>query len=102
MKERPSWIRVIEGGKSDAPEKEAHDDLPHALAVAEALTPSDWRSHVEEELLDLYRRHMMLWNDEQLTYHLMQEGVWEDATFARALIEVTKGRVVPVFQDTSA
>ncbi len=102
MKERPGWIRVIEGGKSDAIEEEVHDDLNRALAHVDSLTPPDWRSHVEEELLDLYRRHMMLWNDEQLTYHLMQEGVWEDATFARALIEVTKGRVVPVFQDTSA
>ena len=102
MKERPSWIRVIEGGRSEAQESQVQEGLHSALAKAIERTPVDWQSRIEHELLDLYRRHILMWNDEQLIHHLNHESLWEDATFARALIEVAKGKTTAVIAESSS
>ncbi len=95
MSEKPS-LKVIEGGL--AREEQELSELQAVRAVMLDSAPEDWESEINQEELAEYRAEIMKWSTKKLISFCENNYVWDDPTYAKALLDVISGKSVPPLQ----
>lgn len=57
--------------------------------------PEDWEQLIDTELLQEYRLSLMQWDDKKILSFCSNHDLWEDPTFAKALVDVISGKTLP-------
>lgn len=94
--QRPPWLRVYEGGKSDAeggeekvPEYAPVELQELALRLVHVIdnAPADWEQNIDIEMLNDRKNTVSEWEQEKVYAFLGRSDLWQRPNLARALIE---------------
>ncbi len=86
-------LRVIEGGL--AHDEHEHTELEAVQAFILDSAPENWEEEIDAEMVAEYRQEIMRWSNKKLISFCQNNYVWDDPTYARALLDVIKGKVTP-------
>lgn len=108
MKETPSWYNgSIEGGKGKKlPEEipvefeEATEDPLLAELRAEKQfildsAPDNWEQEIDPIALNEFRKDIQKWTDKEIIAFSRNNYIWDDPTYAKALLDVISGKITP-------
>lgn len=101
MKEKPSWHKAtIEGGRHVEGEPEVQEDLLLEELASEKQfildsAPENWEEEIDAALLQEYRTDIMKWTNKQIIAFSKKTYIWDDPTYAKALLDVISGKITP-------
>jgi hypothetical protein len=99
MSEKPTWLKGVREEGGDEMGEEMRANLAAVEQVILDSAPENWKEEIDDSLLGEYRNEVMKMSNKELLAFCRNNYVWDDPTYAKALLDVIRGKTTPPLRE---